>query len=72
MQRLEHHRNPKTTLQVKFTCEECDAYVIRPIRIGPNFFLTTENFPPDWRVEVGEDGIKCWCRVHASQSVGKT
>jgi hypothetical protein len=53
------------TLEVRFTCETCKTFILHPIRVGPHFFLGSDNLPDGWRIEVSECAIKTWCPEHA-------
>jgi hypothetical protein len=60
-----YSRTPMVYLDVKFTCEVCHVYVIRPIRVGPHFFLGADNMPEGWLVVPEEFAMRAWCPLHA-------
>ncbi len=55
---------PMLTLDVRFTCDACGTWVVRSIRIGPNFFMGSDNIPDGWVVKIEPHYIRCWCPLH--------
>lgn len=54
-----------TTIEVKFTCDDCRKQRLVEVRVSTHFHLGNDNIPEGWVVRPEHGILKCYCPEHA-------
>jgi hypothetical protein len=55
------------TLEVKFQCEKCGTYLMRPVAVGKSLWIVPSHLPEGWKIKMDGDLFFTYCPIHSKE-----